>query len=90
MNIPGEMTYIAIGYKYKYTKILRFIAMEGAGSNAPEAPYCAMFNDRFSNVSIRPDTLPQVFSWLFGSINHTNNHNKSQESYLVPYFWGVT
>ena len=33
--VPGDIPLMDIGYKYKYKKVLGFIASEGAGSTDP-------------------------------------------------------
>ena len=46
LNIPVESPNIAIVHKYKYSKVLRFIANEGEGRAVPIFPYDTKFLDR--------------------------------------------
>ena len=44
-KVTGDITLIAIGYKYNYSKVLVFIATEGGGSTEPGHPYLSHFPD---------------------------------------------
>ena len=34
-RVTGDIPHVAIGYKYRFQKVLGFIAKEGGGSNVP-------------------------------------------------------
>ena len=51
-RFPGERPLLAIGYKYNSSKVLGFIATEGAGSTAQGDSYLSRFPDIYSNVSV--------------------------------------
>ena len=59
-RFPGEISLLAIGYKYNSSKVLGFIATEGAGSTSPGYPYLSFPPDIYYNVSV----LSFVFSSL--------------------------
>ena len=51
-RFPGEITLLAIGYKYNSRKVIGFIATEGAGSTVQGDSYLSRFPDIYSNVSV--------------------------------------
>ena len=57
-RVPGDRPLMAIRYKYKYWKVLGFVAAEGGGSTDPGNPYLSCFSDNYSNVY----NLPVFFS----------------------------
>ena len=54
LRVPGDIPLMAIGYKYKYRKILVFIATEGYESDEPGDPYLSLFPGIYYNFSARP------------------------------------
>ena len=86
MNInptfPGEISFMAIGYKYKYFNVLGFIATEGGGSSKLGNPYLSFLPDNHSNVSICPGVCPCMIGSYFKACNEIYNHNSIWKSEL--------
>ena len=87
---PVERPLLAIGYKYSSSKLLVFIATEGAGSTEPGDPYLSCFPDIYSNVSICPVIRPHLLSRYFNACNAIYNHNSMRQSDIVIYKYWVT
>ena len=56
-----------IWYKYKYWKVLIFIAEQGTVSTVPSGPYLFRYPDKFSNVCIFLVVNPRMVVSLFSS-----------------------
>ena len=74
-RVPGGRPLPAIGYTYNFSKVLVFIATEGAGSTAPGDPYLSLFPDIYYNVSVLPVVRPNLLGRYFNSCNAIYNHN---------------
>ena len=86
--VPGERPLLAIGYKYNSRKVLSFVATVGAGSTTLDIPYLSNYQDKFSNVSIRPVARPLIMFKFFGSVYEVDSHNKSRQSdHALDNFW---
>ena len=77
---PGEITLLAIGYKYNFRKVLIFIANEGGGSTEPGYPYLSSFPDICSNISVRPVVCPHLIGIYFNACDSIYNHNRMWQS----------
>ena len=87
-RFPGERLLLAIGYKYNYSKVLVFIATEGAGSNEPGDPYLSRFPDIYSNVSVSPIVRPYLLGRYFNACNAIDSHNRMRQSDLsLEKYW---
>ena len=79
---------MAIGYKYKYRKVLGFISTGGAGSTDPGDPYLSCFLDIFSNVSVCPDVRTHFLGGYLNACNLIENHNRVWNSILdIDKYW---
>ena len=56
--VTGDILLVAIGYKYKFRKFLRFISTEGAGSTEPGDTYLFCYPDNYPNVSVCTVAFP--------------------------------
>ena len=81
--VPGEITLLAIGYKYNYRKVIGFIASEGDGRTEPGDPYLSHFPDIYSNVSVRPIVRPHLLGRYFNDCNAIDNYNRMRQSDLA-------
>ena len=68
-RFTGETTLLSIGYKYNYTKILGFIANEGAGSTEQVDPYLSRLPDIYSNIFVRLVVCPHLIGRYFNARN---------------------
>ena len=85
---PSERPLLAIGYKYSSSKVLVFIATEGAGCTEPGDPYLSRFPDIYSNVSVHPVVRPHLLGRYFNAFNAIDNHNRMQQSDLsLEKYW---
>ena len=75
-RFPGEIPLLAIGYKYNTSKVLGFIATEGAGGKEPGDTYSSRFPDIYSIVSICPVVHPHFLGRYFNACNEIDNHNR--------------
>ena len=86
--VTGEMTLIAIGYKYNSRKVILVVATEGTGSTTLGIPYLSKYPDQFYNASICPVASPHIMYKFFGSVNGVESHNKSRQSDIaLEKFW---
>ena len=72
-RVPGGRPLMAIGYKYRYQKILGFIDMEGGGSTVPGIPYLSNCPDDSYNVSICPVIFSHFIGRYFSACNSIDN-----------------
>ena len=87
-RFPGEISLLAIGYKYNSRKVLGFIATEGAGSTEPGDPYLSCFPDIYSNVSVRLVVSPHLLGRYLNACNEIDNRNRMWQSYLsLEKYW---
>ena len=80
---PGEMTLLAIWYKYNYRKVLGFITTEGSGSTEPGDPYVSCFPEIYYNVSVCPVFCPHLLGRHFNACHEIYNHNWMRQSDLA-------
>ena len=66
-RVPGCRQLMAIIYKYKYRKVLVFIATEESGSTEPGAPYLFRFPLKYYNVYIFTIVHPRVLVSYFNA-----------------------
>ena len=77
--VPGEISLLAIGYKYNSRRVLGFIATEGAGINETGDPYLSCFPEIYYNVSICPivhDKFPGRYFKACNAIEKCNMMRK--------------
>ena len=89
-RVPGGRPLPAIGYTYNFSKVLVFIATEGAGSTAPGDPYLSLFPDIYYNVSVCPVVLPHLLSRYSNACNAIDNHNRTWQSDIALDKYWVT
>ena len=65
-TFPGDKPPMAIGYKYRYHKVLGFIATEGARSSEPGVPYLYRFPENYSIILMFLFVLFFVLALLTG------------------------
>ena len=82
-KVPVGITLMAIGYKCNSSKVLGFIATEGAGSTEPGDPYLYCLTDIYSSVSVHPSGHPHLIYRYSNDCNATDNHNKMRKSDLA-------
>ena len=82
-KFPGDIPLISIGDKYNSSKVLVFIATEGAGSAEPGNPYLSHFPDIYSNISVQHFFHPCLLGRYFNACNAIYNHNSMSQSDLV-------
>ena len=75
-RVPGDIPPMAIVHKYKYRKVLGFIATKGSGSTEPSGPYLSLFPDNYYNVSICPVFCPHVLGSYSDACNTIYNRNR--------------
>ena len=90
LRFPGERPLLAIGYNYNSSKVLGFIATEGAGSTEPGDPYLSCFPDIYSNVSVHPVVRPHLLGRYFNACNAIDNHDRVRQSDLALEKYWVT
>ena len=75
-RVPGGRSLLAIGYRYNFSKVLGFIADEGAGSTEPGDTYLSPFPDIYSNVYVWPVVCTHFLVGYFNACNGIDNHNR--------------
>ena len=83
-RVPVGRPLMAIRYQYNSSKVLCFIATEGAGSTEIGDPYLSRFPDIYSNVYIRPVVRPHLLGRYFNVCNEIYNHNSMWKSDIYP------
>ena len=87
-RVTGYKPLMAIVYKYRYQKVLVFIATEGTGSTETGVPYLSCFPDNSSNVSILSVLHPHVIVSYFSDYNAIDNHNSTHQSEIaIGKYW---
>ena len=76
-NVLGDISLMAIGYKYNSHKVLGFISTEGAVSTNPGDPYLSRFPDNYSNLFTCPVVRTCVIVRYFNAYNAIYNHNRT-------------
>eukprot|EP00934_Nitzschia_sp_Nitz4_P004390 Nitzschia sp. Nitz4//scaffold475_size5561//3915//5458//NITZ4_009216-RA/size5561-snap-gene-0.2-mRNA-1//-1//CDS//3329552714//4380//frame0 len=74
---------LAIGYKYKKSKVINFIATKGAGHTGSGAAYEAKWKDSFGNTRSRPVHRPEIIVKYFKNCNGIDLHNQSRQGNLA-------
>ena len=77
-------------YKYKYIKVLCFIATKGSGTIESGDHYLSCFSDIYSNVSVRLVVHTHFIGSRFNACNEIYNHNSIRKSDLVLEKYWVT
>ena len=75
--VHGDISRIAIGYKYNYQKVLYFFTTEVSGRTKSYITYLSKYHYQFANVVIQPVVFPQIISKFFGYVNEID-HQKIQ------------
>ena len=78
-RFPGDITLMAIGYKYNSWEVLGFIATKGAGITDSGHPYLSHYPDTHSNVFIFPNVLPHILGRYLDDCNVIGNNNKMRQ-----------
>ena len=81
-RVPSNRALLAIGYKYNYRKVLRFISTECDGSNEPGDSYLSCFPDIYSNVSVCSVVRPHLLGRYLNPCNTIDSHNRMRKSDL--------
>ena len=66
-RFTGDRSLISIGYKYRYPKVLGFIATDGSRSTVPDLTCLPHYSDDCSNVSIFPFICPCFLGRYFSA-----------------------
>ena len=58
--VHGDISRIAIGYKYNYQKVLYFFTTEMSGRTKSYITYLSKYHYQFANVVIQPVVFPHI------------------------------
>ena len=75
---------------YDTWKVLYFIVTDNTWITQAGLTYLSNYPDQFTNVAIRPFSLPLVMYKLFGAVNEFEAQNKPRQSDLALENWWVT
>ena len=75
-TVTRDRPLISIGGKYKYQKVLSFIATDNAGSIKDVIPYLSNYPDQIVNFSIFHVSRPLFRSKFFAYVNLVDYQNK--------------
>lgn len=78
-----NVTVLAIGYKYNYSKVLTFVATCGAASTLPGTPYIQRFVDQVGNPASRQVPRPIMLSRYFKYSDCIDSHNNLRQKRLA-------
>ena len=79
-----------IVYKYRYYKVLGFIATEGGGITEPGVLYLSSYPGNYYNVSIFPIICHHAFGRHLSTYNSIYNHNRVLQSDLaLDRYWVI-
>ena len=88
--VPGDNPLMVNGYKYRYNKLLGFIAKDGGVIIEPGVPYLYHYPKNISNVYIFPIIHNRVIGRYVSARNSIYKHNSMCQYYLALDKYWVT
>ena len=79
LSFPNDKPPMAIGYKYRYWRVVWFISAEVAVIIVLGVPYLSRYPENYSNVSICYIHRNNMIGRYFSVYDSLNNHNRMRD-----------